>query len=427
MDTIKTAVVVALLLAVLYGVYIVLNKETVGPPLDVAELSEDDDFLAPPDIDAGFEGERYASARTPRTVQQFEGDVVRNPRTKDVPHDNAPDDADRWATEESESNYIKPPRKPPVDTFDTSRYSELPGDADAMDDLEYDVDDAGDTEDLSADEEVAEASYEPAELPSEKSSYYGTSRYQDPPPTVPGDKGTATKAPTRFSRLKRDAESHLEARRYRAALTTLSSAYGDPALTPEEHDELLRMLDPLAGKVIYSREHLLEPSYEVRSNETLMEIGERYQVPWQLLQNINGIQNPRVMIPGTELKVVRGPFRAEVSLDESEMTLFLDQMYAGRFPITIGNEPAPETGDFAIAAKERGRTYYGDDGREYSADSPENPYGSVWLDLGEDNLSIHGSPQQEAGADVGCIGLSPRDAQDVYGILSVGSRVTIIR
>jgi lipoprotein-anchoring transpeptidase ErfK/SrfK len=146
-----------------------------------------------------------------------------------------------------------------------------------------------------------------------------------------------------------------------------------------------------------------------------------------LLQNINGIQNPRVMIPGTELKVVRGPFRAEVSVDESELTLFLDQLYAGRFPVTIGDQPHPMAGDFTVAAKERGRTYYADDGREFSADSPDNPYGSIWLDLGEESLGIHGSPQVDSDSGTGCIGLSPRDAQDVYGILSVGSRVTIIR
>ena len=435
MDTIKTAVIVALLLAVLYGVYVVLNKETVGPPIDVAELAGDDDFLAPPDIDAGFAGERLAdssgSTQAPRMVKSGDDEeVVRNPRA------NRSDDDDSGASDGAESSYIQPPRKPPVDTFQASQFSEgstySPAARDGViAESEYAHDGEND-EDVELDEaalrdkDVEGVSYEPKDsAESSAPPVHGGPRYQDSSAKPPS--GNATIAPTRFSSVKRDAEAHLAAKRYRSALATLSSAYGDPVLTQEENDTLLRMLDPLAGKVIYSREHLLEPSYLVRGEETLMEIAERYQVPWQLLQNVNGIRDPRVMRAGTELKVIRGPFRAEISLDGSEMTLFLDQLYAGRFPVTIGDEPHPEIGDFSVNAKEPGKTYYAEDGRQISADSPENPYGSVWIDLGADNLSIHGSPQQDAISGAGCIGLSPRDARDVFGILSLGSRVTIIR
>ena len=77
----------------------------------------------------------------------------------------------------------------------------------------------------------------------------------------------------------------------------------------------------------------------VRRNESLDEIAERYNVPLELLQKINGIDNPEVLVPGTELKVVTGPFRANMDLPGQELTLFLNGLYAGRFPITIGREP----------------------------------------------------------------------------------------
>ena len=132
------------------------------------------------------------------------------------------------------------------------------------------------------------------------------------------------------------------------------------------------------------------------------------------------------MLAGRELKVVRGPFRAEVSLSKSELTLFVDKLYAGRFPISVGNDPAPIPGQYQINDKQPGRTYYAGDGQTIPIDDPNNPYGRVWLDLGS-NLSIHGSSPNGASPGQGCIALTARDAGDVYGILSKGSSVVIVR
>jgi hypothetical protein len=46
------------------------------------------------------------------------------------------------------------------------------------------------------------------------------------------------------------------------------------------------------------------------------------------LQRINGVKNPEFLVPGTRLKVVRGPFRGEVDLAHHEFTLYLNRLYA---------------------------------------------------------------------------------------------------
>ncbi len=61
--------------------------------------------------------------------------------------------------------------------------------------------------------------------------------------------------------------------------------------------------------MIYSREHLLEVPYEVRLKETLFDVASRCRVPYYLLANINGVSDPQVLVPGTQLKIVPGPFR----------------------------------------------------------------------------------------------------------------------
>lgn len=219
-----------------------------------------------------------------------------------------------------------------------------------------------------------------------------------------------------------------EGQHFREALAILSPFYTNAHLPPESRETLLSWLDALAARTIYSPEHLLEQPYVVQGNqETLYSVAEKYEVPFQLLQNINAgqVQQARILLPGSELKVVRGPFRAEVDLTRSELTLFLGELYAGRFPFTRGEEFV-EPGNYSVQDKQNGREYYGVD-RTIAGNDPSNPYGACWLGL-ENGVCIHGSPPENpAGAPLGCISLSPRDANDVFGILSKGSAVVVRR
>ncbi len=224
----------------------------------------------------------------------------------------------------------------------------------------------------------------------------------------------------------RTADSQYAADQHAAALATLSLFYNTPGLSPSDREALLGRLDPLAASVIYSSNHLLEQPHRVGSNETLMEIAARYEVPWQLLANINQIDDPVAILPGTELKVVRGPFRAEVELGRNELTIFLGDLYAGRFSIAVGSEPAPQAGTYTIQDKQTARTFYDKNGSPVPPGDSRNPYGAVWMDLGK-QLCIHGSPDAAKATNLGCISLRGDEAEDLYGILNQGSSITIRR
>jgi hypothetical protein len=207
----------------------------------------------------------------------------------------------------------------------------------------------------------------------------------------------------------------------------LSRWYGDPRAAQNEQ-QVQQLLDSLAGTIVYSRESFLEPAYEVQPGDTLQRIAEHYQVPWQLLAKINGIQDPSVLRTGEKLKVVRGPFSADVDIARFRLTLWLGDLYAGRFPIGIGADQTPPEGVFGVETKLENPTYYGPD-QVVDANDPANPLGERWISLGN-RLGIHGTTDPnsigQAGAR-GCIRLSETDVNDVYDILSVGSRVTIRR
>jgi lipoprotein-anchoring transpeptidase ErfK/SrfK len=224
----------------------------------------------------------------------------------------------------------------------------------------------------------------------------------------------------------RTADRQYAADQRKEALATLSIFYNTPNLSGQQRADLLARLDPLAREVIYSDQHLLERPYRVGQKETLVQIATKYQVPWQLLANINQIADPMTLLPGTVLKVVTGPFRAEVSLTQQELTLFVGDLYAGRFPIAVGSDPVPKPGTYTVQDKQTEHTFYNRDGVPIEAGRAENPYGSVWLDLGG-QLCIHGSPNPHQPTDKGCISLADSFATDLYGILTPGSAVTIRR
>jgi hypothetical protein len=231
------------------------------------------------------------------------------------------------------------------------------------------------------------------------------------------------------------SQQHLQAGELVEALANLSDWYGDPTLSREQTQRCVDLLDQLAGSVIYSRDHHLEPAYQVQPGETLADIAQRYQVPEEFLARVNGIAPPHAVVTGDTLKVMRGPFRGEVGLQQREFTLFLGRFYAGRFAIQLGRDLPSQEAFYEVAEKSDGRSYFDRRlGREILKGETDNRYGKRWLGLRGDQITvghavgIHSRPDQvQPDAEVGSISLAPPDADDVHAILSVGSRIHVRR
>ncbi len=233
----------------------------------------------------------------------------------------------------------------------------------------------------------------------------------------------------KFDALMQAVQAKLEQGHLAEALLALTALHDSPIVPPEQVQKVTRLLDQLAGTVVYSRQHLLEPPYRVRPHETLEQIAETYQVPWQLLAKINGVRDPRDLQPGQELKVLRGPFNALVNLDKFELTLMVGGRYAGRFPIGVGRDYSHADGSYVVRDKVLNPTGFDSRSAPGAGDPGSQLPGTYWIDLGG-RLGIHGTsnPQDlHRSGGQGSICLGQRDIEDVYGILSVGSRVIIRR
>lgn len=209
--------------------------------------------------------------------------------------------------------------------------------------------------------------------------------------------------------------------------TVLTAWYADPRLTPEEDAQLTDLLDQVAGTVVFSRQHLLEKPYIVQPGDTLQSIAERYNVTPELLAKINGIARPEDLVPGMTLKVVRGPFDAVIYLHRRELVLMLQGKYAGRFRIGIGTDARQCEGSYQVREKTRFPRYFTDSG-VYEPGDPRNPLGPKWIGL-EGRLGIHSAsdPAQFDNPQApGSIFVSAKDMEDLFDILTIGSRVTIV-
>jgi LysM repeat protein len=188
------------------------------------------------------------------------------------------------------------------------------------------------------------------------------------------------------------------------------------------------LLGQLAGTVIYSTEHQLEPARVVKPGETLETIAKEYNVPWQLLAKINSVPAPDQVRPGQELKVVRGPFSAVVDLRRSEMSLEVGGCYAGTFPVTLPPGGAVAEGQWLVEQK------LGSSSVTTAASAPPAPpYRQIILRSANAGATTPSATLMiDASSDPlpsrpDAIRVAMQDAEELSDILSVGSRVTVRR
>jgi LysM repeat protein len=227
-------------------------------------------------------------------------------------------------------------------------------------------------------------------------------------------------------------EKHLVTGQLADALKQLTVWYGNQELTPAQQRLVQDLLGNLAGTVIYSREHHLTQPHKVQTGERLEDIAKKYNVTAELLAKINGIGETAPIVPGEELKVVKGPFSAVIDVNKRQCILLLDGCYAGSFSLSdVGvvvaknSQPLQE---LTVTQKTVGPIYNGPAG-EVPAGDPTNPLGQHLLGLGNE-FAIHGAPKapsQHSTMPEGGIRLTDQDLVEVFDILTVGSRVTVRR
>jgi len=263
----------------------------------------------------------------------------------------------------------------------------------------------------------------------------GTSGRMTPPLPLTAPPATAFNQPNprqappsaAFASAWADAHDKLAAGRYAEALAVLSSWHDDPSLGLEESQRLEELLGQLAGTVIYSQQDLLLPPHVVQQGETLLSIAAPLAVPWQLLAKINGVDDPRRLVPGESLKLVRGPFDAVVSVSRRRLSLQVGGNYAGSFPVVVGRQVRERIGSaLPVVAVQQG---------DATAEQPGPATQVAWAQPGPRSIGLAEGLVIGGVADPATVTedtvpgtsliVADRDLAEIADILGQGSRVVV--
>ncbi len=182
--------------------------------------------------------------------------------------------------------------------------------------------------------------------------------------------------------------------------------------------------------------------YKVQIGDRLSDIGKAHKVPWEIIQQLNGIPRPEALQADQTIKVIKGPFHARIYRSSFTMDLFLQDTYVRSFPVGLGRS-GRETPTGLWVVKPGGKLVQPtwtdpDTGKTYEAEDPDYPLGSRWIGLqglsgaaeGREGFAIHGTKDaNEIGVakSRGCIRLHNGNAILMYNLMMPGeSRVEVV-
>ena len=233
-----------------------------------------------------------------------------------------------------------------------------------------------------------------------------------------------------------DAQNELiEARiRYTQALKIglpLAQLEATRARLVELADEMLFDPKKQAGDSLVS-------NYVVQAGDTLDKIAKQYKVTAELIARVNGLKSKNMIRVGQNLKVLNGPFHAEILKGQFLMHVYLQDTLVRQFQVGLGDDGSTPSGEWLINSKLVNPTYFSPRGEGViSADDPENPLGERWIGLegvqgeavGQERYGIHGTNDPATigkNESLGCVRMYNEDVGRLYDMLVVEhSRVRI--
>ena len=167
--------------------------------------------------------------------------------------------------------------------------------------------------------------------------------------------------------------------------------------------------------------------YEVQPGDTLTKIAARFNTTVDLIKRSNSLKSDNIRA-GIDLKINKAKFTIIIDKSQNLLTLKSDEKVLKVYPTSTGADNCTPTGTFTITNKLANPVWY-TTGAVIPAGSPDNILGSHWLGLSQAGYGIHGTTQPESiGKYVtqGCVRLLNRDVEELFIILPLHTKVTIV-
>jgi lipoprotein-anchoring transpeptidase ErfK/SrfK len=167
--------------------------------------------------------------------------------------------------------------------------------------------------------------------------------------------------------------------------------------------------------------------YEVQPKDTLNSIAKKFHTTVELLQKSNNLTDALIR-PGDRLKVVNADFSIIVDKSQNTLTLKEADEVIRIYNVSTGKNNCTPVGEFTIVNKLKNPVHY-KKGEIVPAESPDNVLGSRWMGLSAPTYGIHGTIDEATlGQQIteGCVRMRNSEVEELYIIVPVGTKVTIV-
>ena len=274
----------------------------------------------------------------------------------------------------------------------------------------------------------------------------------DAPATRPTDPSTPARPPAPPAGFLAIAVAKRDAGDLLAARDLVNEAVRSRSLNAAELADARAFLGDINQQVFFSSRFFPDDPHcavhVVQPGESLERIGKQYDIPWELIQRINNIADPRRVRSGQKLKVPLGPLHAVVNKSEFTLDVWIGKPYANgsmflrSYRVGLGEDNSTPAGQWLVTPGEKLRhpqwTNPRVPGQVIAGGDPKNPLGSRWIALrgidgnavGQQSYGIHGTIEPHTigkMASMGCIRMLNEDVEVLYDLLRDGkSTVEIV-
>jgi len=187
------------------------------------------------------------------------------------------------------------------------------------------------------------------------------------------------------------------------------------------------------GKITFILIHsdILSPEsvfYEVLPGDSLEKIAQKYCTTIELIKQRNSLKENNLE-EGQELSIWKQPFSIIVDRGTNQLWLKENKNIVKQYRVSTGKvEAVTPLGGFTIKYRYPFPTWY-HRGEVVAGGRRDNLLGARWLGFDKPKYGIHGTIYpQLIGQSVsgGCIRMKNKDVEELYDIVPIGTKVTII-
>ena len=166
--------------------------------------------------------------------------------------------------------------------------------------------------------------------------------------------------------------------------------------------------------------------HEVQPGDSLAKIAKKYNTTVELIKKSNGLAGD-VIKAGQRLRIWQGTFSVLVDKSQNIMILKSNDDVIKVYPVATGKNNITPVGTFKIVDKLINPVWF-KSGAIVPPDSPENILGTRWMGFDIPGYGINATTDPSSIGQqltAGCVRMRNEDVEELYGLLPVGTQVTI--